>query len=173
MTENPAAAAQPVQTTLILAEVALHQIDADRIVGLHPGEPIAYHVIVPADTEHNAVAAFLDHLSLFEMREAFAALKPVDRDQATSTARSSLDDSLAALGQADGAAYGEPTGEITEDDPLPRIRELIATSEPLELIVVTRPHAVEDSFHADWASRARGEFGIPVLHMYAGDWRLG
>jgi hypothetical protein len=42
-----------------------------------------------------------------------------------------------------------------------------------EVIVVTEPHAVEDTFHTDWASRARETLGVPVLHMYAGDWRLG
>jgi len=167
------AADTSVQTTIILAEVALHRIDAERIVGLHPGEPLAYHVVVPTDTEYNVLAAFLDHLSLFEMRAALAALKPVDRAEATTDAQEALEASIALLDEAGGAAYGEPSGELADDDPLPRIRELVAQLDPYELIVVTRPHAVEDSFHADWASRAREEFGIPVLHLYAGDWRVG
>jgi hypothetical protein len=37
-----------------------------------------------------------------------------------------------------------------------------------EVVVVTRPHAVEDTFHTDWASRARERLGVPVLHVYAG-----
>ena len=42
-----------------------------------------------------------------------------------------------------------------------------------EVVVVTEPHAVEDTFHKDWASKAREVLGLPVLHIYAGDWRLG
>lgn len=159
--------------TLIIAEVALHPIDAERIVGLHPGEALAYTVLVPADTQHNMLAAFLDHLSLFEMREALAALRPVDTQAAAHDADEALAVSLAELVAAGGDWHGAPTGEVTGDDPLPRVRELVAELAPNELIVVTRPHAVEDTFHADWASRARHEFGLPVLHMYAGDWRLG
>jgi hypothetical protein len=32
---------------------------------------------------------------------------------------------------------------------------------------------VQDTFHTDWASEARERLGVPVLHVYTGDWRLG
>lgn len=169
----PVPSAAAVATTIVLTEEALHPIDAERIVGMHPGEAVAYHVVVPADTQHNVVASFLDHLSLLEMRAAFAALKPVDREAATKDAQEALADSLAQLDAAGGASFGPPKGEVCGDDPLPRVREVVAELSAAELIVVTRPHAVEDSFHADWASRAREELGLPVLHLYAGDWRVG
>jgi hypothetical protein len=41
------------------------------------------------------------------------------------------------------------------------------------VVVVTRPHAVEDTFHRDWASRARERLGVPVLHVYGGTTFLG
>lgn len=162
-----------VRTTIVLTEEALYAIDAERIVGMHPGDAVAYHLVVPADTSHSVVASFLDHLSLLEMREAFAALKPVDRETATKDAQEALAESIAQLDAAGGAAFGSPIGEVCGDDPMPRVRELVAELSAFELIVVTRPHAVEDSFHADWASRAREELGLPVLHLYAGDWRVG
>ena len=65
------------------------------------------------------------------------------------------------------------TGEITADDPVPALDEEVARLSASEVIIVTEPHAVEDTFHRDWASRAREQLGVPVLHMYAGDWRLG
>ena len=37
----------------------------------------------------------------------------------------------------------------------------------------TYPHAVEDTFHRDWASRAREELQVPVLHLYSGTSQLG
>ena len=65
------------------------------------------------------------------------------------------------------------TGEITGDDPLPTLIEEVGRLDASEVVVVTEPQAVEDTFHTDWASKAREMIGVPVLHMYAGDWRLG
>jgi hypothetical protein len=65
------------------------------------------------------------------------------------------------------------TGEITPDDPLPTLVEEVARLGATEVVVVTEPQALEDTFHTDWASKARESLGLPVLHMYAGDWRLG
>jgi hypothetical protein len=41
------------------------------------------------------------------------------------------------------------------------------------VVVVTYPHALEDTFHRDWASRAREELHVPVLHLYSGTSELG
>jgi hypothetical protein len=115
------------------------------------------------------LSSFLNHLSLFEMREALVSLRPVDRDGAHADAQSALDTTLAEF-----AAHGVPaTGEITGDDPLPTLVEEVTRLDASEVVVVTEPHAVEDTFHTDWASKARESLGLPVLHMYAGDWRLG
>jgi hypothetical protein len=56
---------------------------------------------------------------------------------------------------------------------MPTLLEEVGRLGAQEVVVVTEPHAVEDTFHTDWASRAREALGVPVLHMYAGDWRLG
>jgi hypothetical protein len=115
------------------------------------------------------LSSFLNHLSLFEMREALESLRPVDRDEAHADAQSALDTTLAEF-----AAHDVPaTGEITGDDPLPTLLEEVARLDASEVVVITEPQAVEDTFHRDWASKARETLGVPVLHMYAGDWRLG
>jgi hypothetical protein len=154
---------------VVVTEEPLKPVDVDKIIALHEDESATYRVLVPADTERNMLSSFLNHLSLFEMKEALESLRPVDRDEAHADARSALDTTLAEF-----AAHDVPaTGEITGDDPLPTLVEEVARLDASEVVVVTEPQAVEDTFHRDWASKARETLGLPVLHMYAGDWRLG
>jgi hypothetical protein len=40
-------------------------------------------------------------------------------------------------------------------------------------VVITRPHAVADTFHTDWANKAQDQLGLPVLHLYAGSGFIG
>jgi hypothetical protein len=155
--------------TLVLTEVPLKALDVTRITALHEGDEPAYRVLVPADTKRNVLVSVLNHLSLFEMREALEALKPVNRGEAQTDAETTLAESLRVLAEA-GV---EATGEITEDDPLPTLEAEVARIHAGEVIIVTEPHAVQDTFHTDWASEARDRLGVPVLHVYSGDWRLG
>ena len=156
---------------IVLTEEALKPVDVDRIASLHAGdeEPETYRLLVPADTKRNMLSTFLNHLSLFEMREALDALKPVNRDVAHADARTALAQSLAEFEQR-GLTV---TGEVTGDDPMLTLVEEVRRLNAREVVVVTEPHAVEDTFHKDWASKAREVLGLPVLHIYAGDWRLG
>ncbi|TGJ97125.1 hypothetical protein DLJ96_03650, partial [Actinotalea fermentans ATCC 43279 = JCM 9966 = DSM 3133] len=89
--------------------------------------------------------------------------------QATATAQERLDASVAEL----RAAGREAEGAVTEDDPLPALRAAVAAGDVREIAIVTYPHAVEDTFHQDWASRAREELHVPVLHLYSGTSELG
>ena len=168
-TEPPDAAHSPTPTIVVVTEVALTNGDVARMVGLHPDEHFHYHVLVPADTERNVLVNVLDHLSLFDFRAAAADLRSPDAHRATTTADEALQKSVAAIRAADRAA----SGVVTEDDPLPALRAEVEATRAAEIVTVTEPHAVEDTFHTDWASRARETLGLPVLHMYAGDWRLG
>ena len=158
-------------TTIVLTEVPLKALDVERIVGLHEGSEPVFRVLVPADTKRNVLVSVLNHLSLFEMREALESLKPIDRTEAHADAEETLAESLLVLEQAGVQA----TGAITEDDPLPTLQaEVGRLAEGAgEVVIVTEPHAVQDTFHTDWASEARERLGVPVLHVYSGDWRLG
>lgn len=166
---DPAATPEPTPAVVILTEEALKSVDVDKIVGLHAEEAATYRVLVPADTQRNMLSSFLNHLSLFEMREALEALRPVDRENAHLNAEAALAETLAGFEERGVPA----TGEITADDPIPALEDEVARLGAREVVVVTEPHAVEDTFHTDWASKAREQLGVPVLHMYAGDWRLG
>ncbi|MDN5797714.1 MAG: hypothetical protein L0H79_18480 [Intrasporangium sp.] len=162
--------ADPVPFTVaVLTEETLKPVDVQKIVGLHEGEPATYRLLVPADTQHNVLVSVLNHLSLFDMREALEAMAPVDRDKAAVDAQTALAASLAEFEAAGAVA----TGEVTADDPMPALEDEVERLDAAEVVVVTEPHAVEDTFHRDWASKARERLGVPVLHMYAGDWRLG
>lgn len=156
-------------TVIVLTEEALKPVDVEKIVAMHKVETATYRVLVPADTDRNVLSSFLDHLTLFEMREALDSLRPVDREEAHADAETALATTLREFEAHDVAA----TGEITADDPMPTLVEEVARLGAREVVVVTEPHAVEDTFHIDWASKARESLGLPVLHMYAGDWRLG
>ena len=156
---------------VILTEQALGAGDATRISALHSGEDLRYHVLVPADTERNLLVDVIDHLSMLELRQALDAVRgrePQD-DQARASAAQALSSSLEALHRSGIDAEGA----ITNDDPLPAVQEAVTALGAREVVVVTRPHALEDTFHRDWASRARDELGVPVLHVYAGTTFLG
>ncbi|WP_136520141.1 MULTISPECIES: hypothetical protein [Cellulomonas] len=158
-------------TILVLTEDTLADADVRHILALHEEEQLAYRVLVPADTERPLVPWIVDALSLGELREAWdrALGKEPSRAQARATAQEQVDGSVAAF----RAAGRDATGQITDDDPLPALRTAVAAGDVREVVVVTYPHLVEDTFHTDWASRARDELHVPVLHLYSGTSELG
>lgn len=156
---------------LVLTEDTLTDADVEHISTLHDGLDVSYHVLVPADTEHNMLASIIDHLSLGELREALdAALgREPEPVRAHATAQEQLDASVAAFRVAGRRA----DGAVVADDPLPALRAAVTDRRVREIVVVTFPHALEDTFHTDWASRARDDLQVPVLHLYSGTSRLG
>lgn len=158
-------------TILVLTEDTLADADVRHILALHEEEQLAYRVLVPADTERPLVPWIVDALSLGELREAWdrALGKEPSRAQARATAQEQVDGSVAAF----RAAGRDVTGQVTDDDPLPALRTAVAAGDVREVVVVTYPHLVEDTFHTDWASRARDELHVPVLHLYSGTSELG
>ncbi|PFG43389.1 hypothetical protein ATJ88_2085 [Isoptericola jiangsuensis] len=157
-------------TVVVLTEDALTTADVQHITSLHPDQDVAYRVLVPADTEHNVISSVMDHLGMLELRAAWQELigREPSPEAATRTAGEQVVESVEAL-RATGAVA---TGEVTQDDPLPTLAAAVAAGGD-EVVVVTYPHAVEDTFHTDWASRAREELKVPVLHLYAGTSELG
>lgn len=158
-------------TILVLTEDALSPDDVAHLLALHPDEDLAYRVLVPADTERPLLAWVLDSLSLGELREAWerAIGREPSEPEAKATAAQQLVASLAAFEAAGRVA----TGSVVDDDPLPALRAAMADEGAREVVVATYPHLVEDTFHTDWASRARDELHVPVLHLYLGTSELG
>lgn len=154
---------------VLLTEEALTTADAERLTRLHAGEGVGYRVLVPADVGRHLLADVLDHLSLLQLREALEAVRGED-DPTRAEADAALHQSLAEL-----TATGVPVeGRVIEGDPVAELQKVVSADPSVqEVIIVTRPHAVEDTFHTDWASRARELLGVPVLHVYAGSSFLG
>jgi len=153
---------------VLLTERALGEDDAAKLLALHSVDGARYHVLVPADPHQSVLVDVLNHLSLFELREALDAAR--GREEPSPGGASAI---LAASLKALRAAGAEAEGEVIDTEPVAALRLAVSEHAADEIVVVTRPHAVEDTFHTDWASRARETLGVPVLHMYAGSNWLG
>ena len=88
-----------------------------------------------------------------------------ERAEAAETLAASLS-ALAGIGSG-------VTGEIVEGG---AVEGLVAKVKELgagQAVVITRPHAIADTFHTDWANKAQDQLGLPVLHLYAGSGFIG
>lgn len=156
---------------MLLIEDALLTADVDRILALRADDaPAAYHVLVPVDTERNLLVAMLDDLALGDLRHALRETRSKrSKDNAEAEAQHALDATVGAL----RAAGAQADGALTPDDPVPAVRATVERLGADEVYVVTEPHLVEESFNRDWASRARGDVGVPLLHVFSGTDRVG
>ena len=156
---------------VILTEEPLGADDRVNIERLVNGSDSRLVVLVPANTERHLVVDFLEHLSLLEISKAFRELTSRAPDPASERAEAAetLAVSLAAL---EGLGAGV-TGEVVDGG---AVKGLVAKVKELgvtQAVVVTRPHAVSDTFHTDWANKAQDQLGVPVLHLYAGSGFIG
>ena len=158
-------------TILVLTEDTLNPADVQHILSLHEDEQLAYRVLVPADTERNVISGIIDHLSVGELKEAWDEV--LGREPPPPPAPAEPSAPLERREAELRAAGREADGGVADDDPLPALRTAVASGGAREIVVVTYPHAVEDTFHTDWASRAREELHVPVLHLYSGTSELG
>lgn len=156
---------------VILTEEPLGADDRVNIERLVNGADASLVLLVPANTERHLLVDFLEHLSLLEISKAFRELTSHAPDPTVERAEAS--ETLAvSLGALEGLGAGV-TGEVVDGGAVKglvaKVKELGAT----QAVVVTRPHAVSDTFHTDWASKAQDQLGIPVLHLYAGSGFIG
>ena len=156
---------------VILTEEPLGADDRVNIESLLAGGDAPLVVLVPANTERHLLVDFLENLSMLEIDKAFRELTAKSPDPASERAEAAetLAASLAALA---GLGAGV-TGEVVEGE---AVEGLVAKVKDLgaeQAVVVTRPHALADTFHTDWANRAQDQLGLPVLHLYAGSGFIG
>jgi len=157
------------QHLVVLTERALSTADAERLVALHDPESPTFRVLVPAGGRRNVLVDVLDHLSLLEFREAAEAVG--ERDEHVEETRVEAQADAEASATRLRALDVQATGEVVDGgDPIGALAKAVQEGAD-EVVVVTSPHAVEDTLHRDWASVARERLGVPVLHVYAGsDW---
>ena len=156
---------------VILTEEPLGADDRVNIERLVDGTDTGLVLLVPANTERHLLVDFLEHLSMLEVAKAFRELTSRAPDPAVERAEAAetLAVSLAAL---EGLGSGI-TGQVVDGG---AVKGLVAKVKELgaaQAVVITRPHAVADTFHTDWANKAQDQLGLPVLHLYAGSGFIG
>jgi hypothetical protein len=153
---------------IVLAEQVMTPGDAAEVVSLHSGieDEKHYHVLIPCDNAQLRVETALGSLGATDTW----ASPVVDADnvdtrevqrQLNSEAQTAVTASVAAL-QALGY---QASGEFSSDDPLDSLDDVVAAQSAAEVIVMTRPHVVQEFLHLDWTSKARRRLGVPVLHL--------
>ncbi|MFF3763521.1 indole-3-glycerol phosphate synthase [Streptomyces sp. NPDC001922] len=150
-------------TTVLMIEKPLVPTDVELVTTLHGDDPSSFVVLMQPHGDQDRLLRALDDVALGELDEAVhegdepagnAALQPAER---------ALNHSLEAL----RAAGSQAVGQIVEKRPLDLLRSVVEETNADEVIVLTRPHLVEEFFHRDWTSRARHQVGVPVLKLYA------
>jgi hypothetical protein len=154
-----------------LTEEPLGADDRVNIESLLAGGDAPLMVLVPANTERHLLVDFLENLSMLEIAKAFRELTSKSPDPATERAEAAetLAASIAALAGLGGGVAGEVVEGEAVEGLVAKVKELGAG----QAVVVTRPHALADTFHTDWANRAQDRLGLPVLHLYAGSGFIG
>jgi hypothetical protein len=156
---------------VILTEEPLGADDRVNLESLLAGGDAPLVVLVPANTERHLLVDFLENLSMLEIAKAFRELTSKSPDPATERAEAAetLAASIAALAGLGGGVAGEVVEGEAVEGLVAKVKELGAG----QAVVVTRPHALADTFHTDWANRAQDRLGLPVLHLYAGSGFIG
>lgn len=146
-------------------------IDAANIIRLYEaGDDVALVLLVPADTKRNLLVDVVDQLTLLDVPGALRELRE-HRDASTvrAEAAEALELSLATL-RAAGASV---TGKVAEGNAIDSLVAEVKATDARQAVVVTRPHALADTFRQDWASQAQHKLGLPVLHLYSGSGFIG
>jgi hypothetical protein len=157
-----------IYTVIVLAEQAMTAGDAAEVVSLHDeiGETRHYHVLIPCENARLQVEAALGSLAA---SETLAAPAIVGSEVDTAEAQRHIDaDALSAVSvsiSAIEATGHEATGEFSSHDPISELARIVNAQRADEVIVMTRPHIVQEFLHLDWASKARRKLGVPVLHL--------
>ncbi|HKU28858.1 hypothetical protein [Arthrobacter sp. NyZ413] len=156
---------------VILTEEPLGPEDRVNIAKLLDDGDAPLVVLVPANTERHLVVDFLENLSMLEVAKAFRDLvaQAPDPQKERTHAAEALSLSLAALGGLGGGV----TGEIVDGGAVAGLVSKVKALDAAQAVVVTRPHAIADTFHTDWANKAQDQLGLPVLHLYAGSGFIG
>ncbi|MCA4132695.1 hypothetical protein [Arthrobacter sp. M4] len=156
---------------VILTEEPLGADDRINIAKLVDGGSSPLVVLVPANTERHLLVDFLENLSMLDIAKAFRELlsSAPDPEVQRTAANETLAASLAALQGLGGGVTGEIVSGGAVAGLVAKVRELDAG----QAVVVTRPHAIADTLHTDWANKAQDQLGLPVLHLYAGSGFIG
>ena len=156
---------------VILTEEPLGADDRLNIERLVDGSDSSLVVLVPANTERHLLVDFLENLSMLDVAKAFRDLAGRTPDDAAE--RVHADETLAASLAALAGLGSGVTGQVVAGKAVDSLVSTVKETGASQAVVITRPHAVADTFHTDWANKAQDQLGVPVLHLYAGSGFIG
>ncbi|WP_028278623.1 hypothetical protein [Arthrobacter sp. H5] len=159
------------ETIVVLTEESLNETDVRNLVSLSGDQSAQFLVLIPEDRHKNILGEFFHHLSLFEFADAFRELS--HGQPSAEESRVSADAALAASLEAAASAGLTAHGRVVGDNAVAAMVDAVSELAAGQAVVVTRPHAVADTFHTDWANQAQDKLGIPVLHLYSGSGFIG
>ncbi|MGO4385572.1 hypothetical protein [Specibacter sp. RAF43] len=158
-------------TIIILTEEPLAAVDAGNISDLYgPDDDVELVLLVPADTRRNLLVDVIDQLTMLDLP---GALREIRERPDTETVRAEAADTLATSLAALASVGAKVTGMVANGDAVASLVAKVKESGARQAVVVTRPHAVADTFRLDWANQAQRKLGLPVLHLYAGSGFIG
>jgi len=153
---------------IVLAEQALSAGDANEVASLHLSieDTKHYYVLIPCDNAALRVETALGSLAASEVVAAPASL--ADRDgleQAQADLDAEAQAAVAVSVSALRAIGADATGQFSSGEPIESLEEVAREHNADEVIVMTRPHVIQEFLHLDWSSKARRRLGVPVLHL--------
>ncbi|MGI8433319.1 MAG: hypothetical protein ACR2LE_01035 [Nocardioidaceae bacterium] len=153
---------------IVLAEQAMSPGDATEVVSLHDAieDERHYHVLIPCEDASARVETALGSLGATEsLTGSGTATSPSGIDAAQHDLDHEAQDAVATSISALETLHHRATGQYSHDDPIETLDQIVAAEHADEVIVMTRPHVVQEFFHVDWTSKARRRLGVPVLHL--------
>jgi hypothetical protein len=150
-------------TTVLMIEKPLVPADVELVTHLHGDESTSFVVLMQPQGDQDRLLRALDDVALGELEEAVHEGQEPEGKAALQPAERALQRSLEALRDTGS----EAVGQVVEKHPLDLLQSVVEDTRADEVIVLTRPHLVEEFFHRDWTSRARHKVGVPVLKLYA------
>lgn len=153
---------------IVLAEQALTTGDTAEVVSLHEAieEPRHYHLLIPCENAQVRVETALGALAASEVLAAPPVVSDeLDAEEAQQTINAHAEDAVSVSVAALVASGHDASGEYSSDDPIVTLERLVASRSANEVIVMTRPHVVQEFLHLDWTSKARRRLGVPILHL--------
>lgn len=159
------------ETIIILTEEPLTAVDVENISDLYsPEDDIELVLLVPADTKRNLFVDVVDQLTMLDLPGVMRELR--EKPNAESV-RAEADEILAASLTTLSTTGRKISGTVAEGDAVASLVAKVTELGARQAVVVTRPHAVADTFRQDWAHQAQRKLGLPVLHLYSGSGFIG
>lgn len=156
---------------IILTEEALTSTDVANITNLYEqGDDVELVLLVPADTHRNLFVDVIDQLTMLDVP---GALRELREKPDAATVKAEASEILAASLTVLSAAGAKVSGAVAEGDAVASLVAKVTESGARQAVVVTRPHAVADTFRQDWAHQAQRKLGLPVLHLYSDSGFIG